>query len=956
MRFLKIHLDKGEFFMEENIVKKSSRLKRQTKKDKVLNQDSNLTKIKNSSDSDEKELNLKTESLKEKKNQKNKTLKISDQKSSDAEKLVSSLNLNENSKTSKKLSVNDIFNQEVFSKDEGSGKIIDEQISNLEKLKQTENSENDAKISGVNKKDEEKVANEDGKKLDDTQNTEASNENAILFLNGHQTLKLETTEKFKLEAPEKKFLLSSKRKFHKLREPKAKKLLSKRADLKCLNLPEKKEMLSCSKPLVLIASPEKQTMLDFVERKKIKAPIEKLMLETFIKVKKDYEKSSKKKGKNSKTNSEKKLKTEKSSKKSSSKKTQNKDENLENLALNNEKLVKNDKNLILNGEDLNFKEPIKKSKQKTKTSKKEVSKTETSSIKTEDVKINENSESMVNQNFDLKQEPDENQNKMKVQVKNKTEDFEEIKTQTENNNSFVKIKIQDETLTKNPNQNSLQNLNALNENSENDLKQEPDEKKPVQIKKRVLMATSEAQPFCATGGLADVSGSLPRYINQENAGIEIRTILPLYSNISYYFRCQFKFIGYIYVTLSWRKEYCGVFEYEYNGVKYYFIDNEQYFKRDLGVYGYFDDAERFAFFSKAVLEVLPLIDYFPDIIHVNDWETALVPVYLKTMLWDERYSKIRTVLTIHNIQYQGRFSKSVLVDVFGIDERFSNILDFDNDVNVLKGGIVTCDKLIAVSPSYAEEIKQPEYGGGLHGIVSENSYKLCGILNGLDYEFYNPATDNVIYANYSKNDLNNKALNKMMLQREFYLEENLNKPIIAFCSRMNFLKGFEMIKNCIERLISENSFEFVGVGSGEREYEDFFRYLNSKYPKNVHVSVGYSLELGRKIYAGADIYLMPSMTEPCGLSQLVACRYGVVPIVRETGGLKDTIRDFGNLSGGNGYTFKNASINDLEYSIRRAVSDYSNRAEWTKKVEKVMSLDFSWKNTAKNYIDLYLSL
>lgn len=874
--------------MEENIVKKSSRLKRQTKKDKVLNQDSNLTKIKNSSDSDEKELNLKTESLKEKKNQKNKTLKISDQKSSDAEKLVSSLNLNENSKISKKLSVNDIFNQEVFSKDEGSGKIIDEQFSNLEKLKQTENLENDAKISGVNKKDEEIVANEDGKKIDDTQNTEASNENAILFLNGHQTLKLETTEKFKLEAPEKKFLLSSKRKFHKLREPKAKKLLSKRADLKCLNLPEKKEMLSCSKPLVLIASPEKRTMLDFVERKKIKAPIEKLMLETFIKVKKDYEKSSKKKGKSSKTNSEKKLKTEKSSKKSSSKKTQNKDENLENLALNNEKLVKNDKNLILNGEDLNFKEPIKKSKQKTKTSKKEVSKTETSSIKTEDVKINENSESMVNQNFDLKQEPDE--------------------------------------------------------------------KKPVQIKKRVLMATSEAQPFCATGGLADVSGSLPRYINQENAGIEIRTILPLYSNISYYFRCQFKFIGYIYVTLSWRKEYCGVFEYEYNGVKYYFIDNEQYFKRDLGVYGYFDDAERFAFFSKAVLEVLPLIDYFPDIIHVNDWETALVPVYLKTMLWDERYSKIRTVLTIHNIQYQGRFSKSVLVDVFGIDERFSNILDFDNDVNVLKGGIVTCDKLIAVSPSYAEEIKQPEYGGGLHGIVSENSYKLCGILNGLDYEFYNPATDNVIYANYSKNDLNNKALNKMMLQREFYLEENLNKPIIAFCSRMNFLKGFEMIKNCIERLISENSFEFVGVGSGEREYEDFFRYLNSKYPKNVHVSVGYSLELGRKIYAGADIYLMPSMTEPCGLSQLVACRYGVVPIVRETGGLKDTIRDFGNLGGGNGYTFKNASINDLEYSIRRAVSDYSNRAEWTKKVEKVMSLDFSWKNTAKNYIDLYLSL
>lgn len=499
-----------------------------------------------------------------------------------------------------------------------------------------------------------------------------------------------------------------------------------------------------------------------------------------------------------------------------------------------------------------------------------------------------------------------------------------------------------------------ENLTQNSENKSESLKQKSLDEK---IKKKVLFVTSEAQPFCATGGLADVAGTLPKAVKEENEEIEVRTIMPLYSNIPNFLKNQFKFLGYKYTTLAWRRVYCGVFEYTFAGVKYYFIDNEQYFKRDAGVYGYFDDAERFAFFSKAVLEILPLIGYFPDIIHTNDWESALIPVYLKTIQWDDkRYYDIKTILTIHNIQYQGRYSNSVLVDVFGIDEKYSNILSFDGDVNILKGGIICCDKLTTVSPSYAEEIKSPEFSGGLHNIICENSYKLTGILNGLDYDFYNPETDDVIYANFSKNNFNNRAKNKLMIQREFGLEENLTKPMVAFCSRMTFLKGFELIKNCIEKLICENNFQFVGVGSGEKVYEDFFRYLNSKYPKNVHISVGYSLELGRKIYSGADIYIMPSITEPCGLSQLVACRYGVVPIVRETGGLKDTVRDFGNLGGGNGYTFKSKDTADLEYSIRRAVADYSDRAEWTKKVENVMSLDFSWKKTAKNYIDLYNSL
>lgn len=484
-----------------------------------------------------------------------------------------------------------------------------------------------------------------------------------------------------------------------------------------------------------------------------------------------------------------------------------------------------------------------------------------------------------------------------------------------------------------------------------------EEKAPAkEIRKRVLFVTSEAQPFCATGGLADVCGSLPKEIVSEDPTIEIRTVLPLYSNIPNVFRKDFKFVGHIYVVLSWRKEYCGVFEYDYQGIKYYFIDNEKYFKRDGGEYGYFDDGERFAFFSRSVLEILPMIDYFPDIIHVNDWQSALVPTYLKTSNWDWRYNKIRTILTIHNIMYQGRYGRQILTDVLGVDEKYAGILTYDGDVNILKGAIVTADKIITVSPTYAEEIKTLEHGGGLHQIVKNNEYKLKGILNGLDYDFYNPATDKIIYTNYDVNHLANKAKNKEFLQKEFGLEVVPDKPIVAFCSRMNAYKGFDLIKGCIEKLINELDIQFVGVGSGDKTYEDFFRYLNGKYPGKVHVSLGFSLEIGKKIYSGADIYIMPSITEPCGLSQIVASRYGVVPIVRETGGLKDTIRDFGCEGGGNGYTFTNAIVGDLEYSLRRAVADYHNTKEWTKKVKTVMSIDFSWKNTAKHYIETYNEL
>jgi len=480
--------------------------------------------------------------------------------------------------------------------------------------------------------------------------------------------------------------------------------------------------------------------------------------------------------------------------------------------------------------------------------------------------------------------------------------------------------------------------------------------KETTSKKKILFVASEAQPFCATGGLADVCGSLPKEIQRLSKDIEIRTIIPLYSNIPHNFRKEFKFIGHTYVTLSWRKEYCGVFEYDYEGVKYYFIDNEKYFKREQGEYGYFDDAERFAFFSRSVLEILPIIDYFPDIMHVNDWQSALITTYLKICEWDERYANIKTILNIHNIQYQGRYGMQIMGDVLGVDEKDAGILTYDNDTNILKGSIETADKIITVSPSYAEEIKTPEHGSGLSAIVKKNEDKLRGILNGLDYEFYDPASDKVIYLNYDYNNFDNKIKNKEFLQKEFGLEVNVEKPIIAFCSRMNVYKGFDLIKGCIEKLITELDIQFVGVGSGDKEYEDFFRYLNNKYPDKVHISLGYSLEIAKKIYSGADIYVMPSITEPCGLSQLVALRYGVIPIVRETGGLKDTIRDFGCEGGGNGYTFASSNVADLEYSIRRAVADFKNYDSWKEKMKKVMQLDFSWKKTAIEYIEVYNEL
>lgn len=471
---------------------------------------------------------------------------------------------------------------------------------------------------------------------------------------------------------------------------------------------------------------------------------------------------------------------------------------------------------------------------------------------------------------------------------------------------------------------------------------------------KVLFVTSEALPFCATGGLADVCGSLPKFIRNSYKDIDIRVILPLYSSIPDEYRNKFEKVGETNVTLAWRKIYCGIFKYNIGNLTYYFIDNEYYFKRDHQQYGFNDDCERFAFFSKAVIEILPIIDFIPNIIHCNDWQTGLIPVYIKTnYIFDNRYNNIKCIFNIHNLQYQGRFSVDYIKDIIGIEKQYSKILEYDKDLNIMKGAIVCSDKVITVSPTYAQEIKTND--NYLAPIISQYSYKIMGILNGLDGEFYNPKTDKFIYNNYDFESLETRRHNKEELQKVFGLEVDANIPMIGIVTRMPKHKGMDLIKQAMEEIVQSNV-QFVGVGEGDKEYEDYFKYLNYKYPSKVHVSLGFSIEWGRKIYSAIDILLMPSLTEPCGLSQMIASRFGAVPLVRETGGLKDTIKDFGCKDGGNGYTFANFDANDFKYSIRRALEDYKNKEEWKKKIKIVMDKDFGWDKTAQNYIVIYEEL
>lgn len=474
----------------------------------------------------------------------------------------------------------------------------------------------------------------------------------------------------------------------------------------------------------------------------------------------------------------------------------------------------------------------------------------------------------------------------------------------------------------------------------------------VNKKKSVLFACSEALPFIASGGLAEVAGSLPKAI-AKYGGYDVRVILPLYSDISAEYKSKLKFVGYTYVPLAWRNQYCGIFELEHEGVTFYFVDNEYYFKRP-GAYGHFDDGERFAFFSRSIPEVMRCLNFYPDMLHCNDWQTALAVVYMKTIycIWEE-YRNIKIVFTIHNIQYQGKYSIDLLEDLFGISRLAQNVLEFDRCLNLMKGAIECCDVLTTVSPKYAEEIKTVEFAEGLQNIINKNSYKLSGILNGIDTDLYNSEKDGIIFKNFSAKDLSGKAECKEELQKMLSLPIRENVPVIAVISRLVPSKGIDLIKTVIDDLLKED-IQFILLGKGDMVYESYFTDLNRNYAGKVCSVIAFNHDLSRKIYSGADMFLMPSRSEPCGLAQMIASRYGTIPIVRETGGLFDSIKPCG--VGGNGFTFKDYNAYDMLYVIRQAVELYNNKAEWKKLMKKAMAIDFSWGVSAGEYQKIYNNL
>ena len=471
-------------------------------------------------------------------------------------------------------------------------------------------------------------------------------------------------------------------------------------------------------------------------------------------------------------------------------------------------------------------------------------------------------------------------------------------------------------------------------------------------KLKLLHAASEVDPFITTGGMGQVTGALTKTVAENYPDIDVRVIAPLYMGFRSKWEPSMKFIGEVNVRLSWRKLYCGVFELKQDNVTYYFIDNRQYFDRK-EIYGHFDDGERFAFFSKAVFAVFELTNFIPDIIHAHDWQTALIPIYLKTQFAGV-YPDIRSVFTIHNIEYQGRFSKDMLSDVFGFWEGDANIVEYNQSINLMKGAIVACDKLTTVSESYSGEIMAGG-GFGLDAIIKENEYKLSGIVNGIDIDVFNPETDSALKVNYNVESLKLKAKNKAYLQGYFKLPKAPSKMLICMVSRLVGHKGLDLVKSIMEELL-ELDVQFLLLGTGDYEYEQFFKDVAAKNPDKVGVKITYNPEIASKIYAGADVMLMPSLSEPCGLAQMIACRYGTIPIVRKIGGLGDTIKDCRS-GEGNGFVFEEYSPKALFETIMQAQNFYTYKTDdWTNLMREAMESDFSWKKSAQKYVDLYMQL
>ncbi len=477
--------------------------------------------------------------------------------------------------------------------------------------------------------------------------------------------------------------------------------------------------------------------------------------------------------------------------------------------------------------------------------------------------------------------------------------------------------------------------------------------------KNILFAASECVPFIKTGGLADVCGALPQYLNKNE--FDVRVIMPYYTCIPAKYRDYFKYKGHFYMDYGMRPvgAHVGIMEYEYNGITFYFVDNEYYFKCDKPYSSDLKwDIERFTFFCKAVLAIMPVINFHPDIIHCHDWQASMIPVFLRsTFASSDFYRSTKTVMTIHNLKFQGVWN----IDTFKYNTALPDYmftpdkLEFKKDANMLKGGLVYADYITTVSETYAEEIKFPFYGENLDGLLRARSASLRGIVNGIDYNVFNPETDDVIPEKYNvKNAKKKKAVNKKKLQEELGLPVDDSKFMIAIISRLTDQKGLDLVNYAIERICDEFT-QFVVIGTGDPRYENMFRHYQWKYPERVSANILYSDQLAHKLYAAADAMLMPSLFEPCGLTQLISLRYGTVPIVRETGGLKDTVEPYNVFNGtGTGFSFANYNADEMLNTINYAKKVYfDERGEWDKIVRRGMEKDFSWSSSARQYEGMY---
>lgn len=472
--------------------------------------------------------------------------------------------------------------------------------------------------------------------------------------------------------------------------------------------------------------------------------------------------------------------------------------------------------------------------------------------------------------------------------------------------------------------------------------------------KKILYVTSECSGFQSSGGLAEVAGSLPQAIQNANKSYKVKVVMPLYKKIREAYGHELKYVGNKNVVLAWRSLYCGVFTLKKNGIDYYFIDNKYYFDRE-NLYGYGDDGERFAFFSKAIFAMMDITKFHPDIIHTNDWHSALVNIYLDVLYKKQGFlMDIKSVFTIHNIEYQGIYGIDFMEDVIGIDRYFTGILEYNGLVNLIKGAIVCSDLVTTVSPRYARELQTSQFACGLENITRLNNSKMIGIINGINVEAYNPSDDKFIYANYDNLDFSNKSKNKEALQKELGLEINKDKPMISFIARLVGHKGIDLVIEKFDELMKLD-LQFVLLGMGDEAYQNKLIELGNKYQDKARILIDYNNALSRKIYAASDLFLMPSKFEPCGLSQMIASRYGAFPIVRATGGLFDSIKDY-NDGEGNGFVFREYDANEMLTKIKEALNCYNDLDKRNKLIKKVMEVDFSWNASALNYIEAYKKL